>query len=360
MLDAVVRLLDHRYARLLEQGAILVDENDASTQPHVLVYLEHAIADGRPDRAGRNRVVSRRFEFVELSPGGETRTAGVAPYLDYRPATEEERERLKGVLADPWLTDDLETAALDVAIETAVPTHLAEVRGRTQARVRKVRAAVHERLTREIAYWDQRAVELGEQAAAGKQPRLNPDRARQRADELAARLSRRMAELDQEEQLQALPPVVVGGALVVPVDWFTPSDVPVPGMHAQDTTWVDTTATGAVLLAERALGRNPEQMPHSNPGYDIRSRTADGHLLFLEVKGRIAGANSVTITRNEILTGLNTDRWILALVKVEPTGQTEVRYLRHPFRGQLDDLGFTETSRTFGWSQLWKAAQPPL
>jgi Domain of unknown function (DUF3883) len=131
-------------------------------------------------------------------------------------------------------------------------------------------------------------------------------------------------------------------------------------MHAQDTTWVDTTATGAVLLAERALDRNPEQMPHSNPGYDIRSRTADGHLLFLEVKGRIAGANSVTITRNEILTGLNTDRWILALVKVEPTGQTEVRYLRHPFRGQLDDLGFTETSRTFGWSQLWKAAQSPL
>ena len=360
LLDAVVRLLHHRYARLLEQGAILVDENDASTQPHVLVYLEHAIADGRPDRAGRNRVVSRRFEFVELSPEGETRTAGVAPYLDYRPATEKERERLKGVLADPWLTDDLETAALNVAIETAVPTHLAEVRSRTQARVRKVRAAVHERLTREIAHWDQRAVELGEQAAAGKQPRLNPDRARQRADDLAARLSRRMAELDQEEQLQALPPVVVGGALVVPAGWLSPSDVLAPGMHAQDTTWVDMTAIGAVLLAERALGRDPEPMPHSNPGYDIRSRTADGHLLFLEVKGRIAGANSVTITRNEILTGLNTERWILALVKVEPTGQTEVRYLRHPFRGQLDDLGFTETSRTFGWSQLWKAAQSPL
>jgi hypothetical protein len=44
---------------------------------------------------------------------------------------------------------------------------------------------------------------------------MNPDRAQQRADELAARLKRRMAELDKEEQLRALPPVVVGAALVV-------------------------------------------------------------------------------------------------------------------------------------------------
>jgi hypothetical protein len=337
----------------------LVDESDDTcAQPRLLVYLEHAIADGRPDRAGRHSVVSHRFEFVELLPGGDARTAGAAPYLDYRPATSEELERLKGVLADSWLAEDLEAAALDVAITTAVPAHLDEIRRRTHARVRKVRAAVHERLTKEIAYWDQRAVELDEQAAAGRQPRLNPDRARQRADELAARLSHRMAELDQEDQLKALPPVIVGTALIASAALLNPPAEPVQGMHTQDTAWVDQTAIGAVQLAERALGREPEVMPHQNPGYDIRSRAPDGHLLFLEVKGRIVGGTSVTITRNEILTGLNSDRWILALVKVEPTGQTEVRYLRHPFRGQLDDLGFTETSRTFGWSQLWKAAQP--
>ncbi len=55
----------------------------------------------------------------------------------------------------------------------------------------------------------------------------------------------------------------------------------------------------------------------------------------------------MTITRNEILTGLNTDHWILALVEVRPDGTQEVRYLYHPFRGRVDDLGFTETSRTF-------------
>jgi superfamily II DNA or RNA helicase len=359
LLDAVVRTVQRRYGSLLEQGAILVDDNDAGTQPRMLVYLEHAISDGRPDRHSGQRVVSRRFEFVELGPGGEHRTAGAAPYLDYRPATSEEQVQLAGVLAGSWLAGDLESAALDIAIETAVPAHLDQVRRRTQERVRKVRVAVHERLTKEIAYWDQRAVELDLQVAAGRQPRLNPDRARQRADELATRLTRRMAELDQEEQLKALPPVIAGEALVVPAGMLTSARRPIPGAHAEETAWVDKMAIGAILLAERALGREPEELPHSNPGYDIRSLASDGHLLFLEVKGRIAGATSVTITRNEILTGLNTDRWILALVNVEPTGQTEARYLRHPFRGQLDDLGFTETSRTFSWSKLWKAAQPP-
>jgi hypothetical protein len=100
-------------------------------------------------------------------------------------------------------------------------------------------------------------------------------------------------------------------------------------------------------------------MPHNNRGYDIRSRTPDGHLLFLEVKGRIAGGETVTITRSEILTGLNSDRWILALVEVDPAGSTEVHYLHHPFRGQIDDLGFTETSRTFSWTTLWKAGELP-
>jgi hypothetical protein len=79
----------------------------------------------------------------------------------------------------------------------------------------------------------------------------------------------------------------------------------------------------------------------------------------MEVKGRVVGADSVSITRNEILTGLNTDRWILALVEVGPDDATEVRYLHHPFQGRLDNLGFTETSRTFPWEQLWSVAGAP-
>ncbi len=264
------------------------------------------------------------------------------------------------VLHQDWLTSDLDAHALDAAINDAVPAHLTQVRDRTLARVRKVRAAVHERLTRAINHWDHRALELDEQVAAGGQPRMNPDRARQRADELAARLRARMDELDREQQLQAMPPVVVGGALVVPAGCLARlRGEPVVPVHTHNTKEVERRAVDAVLQAEELLGRDAEEMPPNNPGYDVRSVTSDRHLVLIEVKGRISGAETVSITRNEILTGLNSDRWILALVEVHPDGHDDVRYIHHPFRGEIDDLGFAETSRTFNWHDLWSAAGAP-
>jgi superfamily II DNA or RNA helicase len=360
LLDASVNALLERHGHLLTQGSILVDDNDAGDQARVLVYLEHAVCDGRADTSGGHHVVSRRFEFAELRRDGTVGTAGAAPYLDYRQPSESERALVARVLDDPWLSGNLEMTAFDVAVNDAVPAHLAQVRDRTLARVQKVRKAVHDRLTREVNHWDHRAVELDEQAAGGRQPRMNPDRARQRAEELAGRLRRRMVELDREEQLQALPPVVVGACLVVPAgllaNWRGEADAPV---QSRRTARVEQLAVDAVVATERTLGRNAKVMPPNNPGFDIRSRTIDDHLCFIEVKGRASGAEMVTLTRNEILTSLNTDRWVLALVEVRPDDTTDVRYLHHPFRGELDDLGFTETSRTYPWNRLWTAAGQP-
>ncbi len=42
---------------------------------------------------------------------------------------------------------------------------------------------------------------------------------------------------------------------------------------------------------ESGLGRTPREMPQNNKGYDIESHTLDGDLLFIEVKGRIEGAD---------------------------------------------------------------------
>src|SRR3712207_8834196 len=55
-----------------------------------------------------------------------------------------------------------------------------------------------------------------------------------------------------------------------------------------------------------------------------------------------SGADTVTITRNEILHGLNSARWILALVQVHQDGLTDVRYYRSPFGGMRDNLHFAE------------------
>jgi hypothetical protein len=72
----------------------------------------------------------RRFEFAELGPDGTATSGGYAPYLDYRPLTDDELELVGKVLADPWLGPDAERAVLTHAVEVAVPTHLAQCSGR--------------------------------------------------------------------------------------------------------------------------------------------------------------------------------------------------------------------------------------
>jgi SNF2 family DNA or RNA helicase len=363
LLDAVIDVVLDRHREVLKQGTILIDETDEGEEPRVLCYLEHAIRDGRADRHGHARVISRRFEFVDLHPDGHTTAAGPAPYLDLRAATADERAALADVLDAEWLTGDLEAVGVDAAIEEAVPAHLATVRAHTMARVAKVRAAVRERLTREIRYWDHRAVELREQAEAGKQPRMNPDRAQARADVLADRLRRRLTELKQEETLTPLPPLVVGGALVVPAGLLARrigARRSEPAEHARRTAEIERRAVDAVLRAERALGRDPDEMPRNNPGYDIRSRTPDGHLVFIEVKGRLTGAGTVTVTRNEILFALNAGpAHRLALVEVHPDGGEAVRYLTGAFDGMEGRVHFAATAVTFDWQKLWDQGGQP-
>ena len=294
-----------------------------------------------------------------VDPDGDTRSAGYAPYLDARPAGPDEVALVRPLLGEDWLRQDLEQFGRDYAIAEAVPDHLNEVRERTTERVTKAMGAVKERLTREVDFWDNRANVLREQMEAGKQPKMNPDRARARAEDLAGRLKRRLADLQAEEQLHALPPVVVGGALIVPIGLIREIQGEHPPDHVHETAEVERRAVDAVLAAEARLGRKATEMAHNNPGYDVRSLTPDGHLLFIEVKGRIAGAETVTITRNEILHGLNKpDHFILALVQVDHDDTAHVRYVTHPFAG-TEDMYFNVTSVNYRWDELFGCAGKP-
>ena len=190
---------------------------------------------------------------------------------------------------------------------------------------------------------------------------MNSGKARQRADELEARLARRFEELDAERQLSPLPPVVVGGALVLPAGLLarlggTPVD---PAARARETERVERTAVDAVLATERRIGRTPVEMPHNNKGYDIESKDLDGRLRFIEVKGRVEGAETVTVTKSEIGVGRNKpDEFILALVEVSADGEPLVRYLRQPFDGS-GDLPFGTISVTFDWKKLADRSEVP-
>ena len=220
LLDAALDLTLERHRDLLKRGTVLVDERDLGTSPRVLFTLEHAIQDASLLPSGERRTISRRLLYVEMDAEGHTRHLQYAPYLDYRPLAEGE-PAVADLLARPecaWITRALEQKAQSHAIAQVVPEHIAEVRGRRLTWIEKTRAAVKDRLTKEITYWDHRAEQLKLQEQAGKAgARLNSQEARRRADDLQARLQRRLAELDREAQISALPPVVLGGLVVVPL-----------------------------------------------------------------------------------------------------------------------------------------------
>jgi hypothetical protein len=203
LLDAALDLTLERHRDLLRRGTVLVDERDPSMNSRVLFFLEHAIQDASLLPSGERRTISRRMLYVEMDAEGHSRLLHYAPYLDYRPLAEGE-PAVAILLARPecaWITRTLEQKAQSHAIAHIVPEHSAEVRGRRLAWIEKTRAAVKVRLIKEITYWDHRAEQLKLQEQAGRAgARLNSHEARRRADDLQARLHRRLAELDREVQ----------------------------------------------------------------------------------------------------------------------------------------------------------------
>jgi len=354
LLDAVTDLVLERYRDLLKQGAVLVAPDDPSDKPRMLFFLEHSIQDARTTRSGERRIVSRRMQFVELDEAGQAIAAGYAPYLDYRPLTDEERELVRPVLETEWLIRDIEGQAISFAAAKLVPEHLSEVRNRKEELITKTVAAVKERLTKEITHWDHRAEELKAQEQAGKQPRMNWQKARERADSLQGRLQRRLLELEQERQVAPLPPAVIGGALVIPgglLKRLQGADDQQTNAESRETKRIEKLAVDAVMAAERALGFVPRDVGSERRGYDVESSIPDtGLLRFIEVKGRVAEATTVTVTKNEILTALNKpEHFILAVVLVNGDSAAQPKYIRKPFTNEPD---FGVTSVNFDLRKL--------
>ncbi len=360
LLNAVVDLTVERHHTNLKQGAILVDPNDAGETPRLLVALTEEIADGRHPA----RTISKRFDYVELLPGGQARHAGPAPYLDYEPVPSEAESVVDTVINDPWVAAGAEDLAVGWAIENSLVEHEAQVRARVEPNVQRTRHQVQLRLNSEINHWDTRHAELLDQESAGRTLKIRPETAFKRARDLERRLERRLIELDADGQLTVRPPTVAGAALVIPqglLDRLLGQRTEPMATYARDTTGVERRAVDAVLSAERTLGRTPHEMPHLNPGYDIRSIAADGQVVRIEVKGRIAGADDFVITHNEVLTAKNLgDDYRLALVEVSPEGAhaDQIRYLTRPFDGTSTD-DFRVTKLILGWVKTWRQGTGP-
>ncbi len=152
--------------------------------------------------------------------------------------------------------------------------------------------------------------------------------------------------------------MVLGGLLVAPVGLLRAmGGAPAVVSQLMDTEPSAARARAVVMSVERSLGFLPVDRERDKLGYDIESAVpGTGKLRFIEVKGRIAGADTITVTKNEILTSLNKpEDFILAIVAFEGEGHS-VHYIRRPFRAEPD---FGAASVNYEMAKLLAMAEPP-
>jgi len=169
-----------------------------------------------------------------------------------------------------------------------------------------------------------------------------------------------MEQLDLEAQISALPPVVLGGLVVIPAGLLaqmTGHTLPEPSQPKETQAWA-ARARSIVMDVERELGFDPMDREQEKLGYDVESRDwKTGRLRFLEVKGRASGAATITVTKNEILYSFNKpEDFILAIVEFLPGDAHRVHYVRQPFQREPD---FGVTSVNYDFAQLLARAEKP-
>lgn len=363
LLEAVISLIREQYEQIMRQGAILVDDTDPGDSLSAIFLLEHTVQDGRMTSGGKPNVISQRLQFTAIDKAGDAVNAGIAPHLNLRPATTEEIEAVSDLLDEDWLTSELEKTAIRFATVELAQGHVAEIKARRLPEIDKVEQEVRARLKKEINYWDSRAFELKEEEKAGKKARLSWQNAQRRAEELAERQKRRMDQLERERFITSQPPRVRGGMVVIPRGLLVARQSPtVPNRFAEDPAArraIELAAMEAVMAAERALGHVPVDVSAQKIGYDIASHDPkSGHLRFIEVKGRIDGADTVMITRQEIITSLHEpEKFILAIVSVNGGFAHAPRYVRGPLVER--EPSFLETAIQFDLRRLLERAREP-
>lgn len=339
LMQSMTDLVLEQHRNKLKQGAVLVDPKDMGLNPKVLFIIDHSVKEGS-DPA---HVISRRVQFIEIDENGRAANAGWAPHLDMETIQPADLRLIEDVLNAPWITRNLEGAALAHASTSLVPEHFEEVKARRERSVDKTLAAVQERLVKEINFWSDRYIKLQEDLSAGKDVRLTLENVRRTIDDLTARLEVRKKELSDMRHVISATPVVMGGSLVIPAGLLMQRKGQ-PGWtaDAEVRARIESIAMKAVMEIERSHGHEVFDVSAQKCGWDITSipPAMDGKLppsRHIEVKGRAKGQTTITVTRNEILYGLNqADKFILAIVVVDGEERQGPFYIRNPFSREPD------------------------
>lgn len=365
LMHATTDLILSAHRGKLKQGAVLVDPNDDGLEPRMLFMVDHSVRESADTgHHTPQRIASRRLQFVEIDQQGNANHAGWAPHLDLQPIDAYDLKLVQSILNAPWINNDLEKLALTHASRYLVPEHYQEVKARRERQADKILTAVHERLVKEINHWSDRYLKLSEDVAAGKQPRIQPENARRRVDELTERLAQRKRELEAMKNVVSSTPVVIGGALVIPQGLLSQRK----GENnfcadAEMRSRIEQVAMNAVMAVERRLGHAVKDVSGEKCGWDITARppvNPDGSIKpdrHIEVKGRARGQSTITVSRNEIIYALNqAEKFWLAIVIIDGNTYEGPFYIKNPFTTEPD---FSVASINYSLDELLsKAAYP--
>ena len=358
LIEAVISILLEQNSHLLKQGAVLVDDTDDGDKLEALFLLEHSVIDGKPGPIGGVNVVSQKLQFATIDELGNVQNAGIAPHLNLRAATAEEMQIANVELNEDWLRSGLEKRVEQFATINLGKTHVDEVKARRLPEIDKVEQEVRARLKKEINYWDNRSAELKQDERAGRKVRSNWQQASRRAEELAERLRLRQEVLQSERHINGQPPRVRGGMVIIPKGLL---EKPKSGFSSdvEARRAIELKAMEAVMKKEVALGNVPEDVSAQKIGYDISSYDPKAKSMrFIEVKGRIDGADSIMITRQEIITSLHEpEKFILAFVRVANGAAQDPKYIK----GALDtrEPPFEQNAVQFNINRLLERAEVP-
>ncbi|NLS10717.1 DUF3883 domain-containing protein [Nesterenkonia sp. MY13] len=357
LLQAAIEATIEDLGEVLRQGTVLVDRrSNQAAAPALMFSVEQRIEQPATD----SRPVSHHFDYPVLEQDGTVTVPSAPPYLDFDRPDDAEQHQITQIMGNDWMRQNHEKTIRSWAYREGLQPRMEELRIRVEAETARTREQVNQRLLAEINYWDRESMRLETQERDGNIGRIRAETARKRAQDLEDRLNRRLEELDAATHLVAAPAVIRGSALIVPSNVIAAAHSGEAQTFARHTEEVERRAVEAVMAAERALGRHPEEMARNNPGYDIRSTDASGRVHYIEVKGRIQGSDTFTITANEVtFAQTQGERHRLALVEVSADGPQHDR-----LRYVLDAFNHFEpaaTTRSINeeWQDYWTKGGPP-
>jgi len=349
-----------KYRSFLKPGTVMVDPADDGITPSLLFMFDHRICEN-----ASHKIVSQRIQFVRMLPDGTTQNAGWAPHLDLVEPDDRAKELAKKIREEDWLQQDLERRAIQYASDSIAKVHFEDVSKRRREQTDKIETAVKTRLLKAIDYWTKRYFQLKDDVAKGLQPRVQPANAKQTVDELTARLEKRQAELKQMREVVSRTPIILGGILVIPQGLLNKASG--SGTYSTDPVAkdrVEQLAMKAVMDIEASFGHEVKDVSEEKCGWDVTARPPANNPAHpnpdnrcIEVKGRAKGADTVTLTHNEICSAVNLkDKFILAIVLIDGETIEGPFYIRNYFQKEPDE-GLE--SGNYKLSELLKHAVKP-